>query len=457
MTNQRKNDTALLQGFYYYLGLVLSKLGSGGLNILSFTIVAASVSVLDFADYATAVAIVSILSAPAEASEYTYIRVFEKVSVLGKIYITALVLRIKILFSGILLFSVALILIIHGHFYAFSERFITILILVIVFSIGSNFVGTFTSALVVHGRQRALSVINLIIAATSLLSSLLITPLGGKIAIYLSLQVSAQIVLLLYVSNVYRKTIKKYVVLSIAHTTHMTGHRRLYGNLFYSSFFPVSATGLLSVIKNNFIILIIGTRGDAPILASFAIAKRIYDFFHKGMSGLLDQLFPVISRFEIERPSEAESGILRLFGIRIIAGLLIAGGLIMFFKASSIGDKITNLSIVAIVSLNFFITYFVTISTFVASKYQPKYILLSSIFTTLVFVFIPYIAANWFIDLMASVLSLLVASIISSLPLGYWAYKQMKYNRVFAVFLSTNILFLIAGFGIAAGFFHFDR
>jgi len=423
--------------------LVLSKIGVGGLNLLAFMLMAASVGAGDISAYAVDVAIVAALMATSESSEYAYVRVMAVSPKLLWPHIALHMIRAKAITIGLCLLVMLLVPLGYGLAAYDLPRWTSILPLVCLQGIMTTLLGAHTSYLSGRDSQRAYTWVNFVNALASMAAAVWVWWVDGDISIYLSVNAGLTFFI---IACVYWGSVRVCGRMSMMVWRSRRGSsakRRVIGDQYHAVYKSVLGVAYLSTIKNNTLIFVMGHQGNDQALAAFAVAKRVFDFLHKGMAGFLEQLYVRLSKMADDGRSKLESGIGKLYCLRIAVALG-AGAMLWFYSRISGDDAWPDsyLALIAVVGA-FVMLYFATIATLMVSKYEPLELFRSAVYSASIYAIVPLVFANALPPAFTP-LAHLACSVLAGLPLCIRTFSSHDFGRVL-IWYGVTVLIVTLG------------
>ena len=426
-----------------FAALLLGKIGAGGLNLLAFMVMAAAVGAKDISAYAITVAVMSVLSATSEASEYAYIRAVVANKTLMRPLVALYMLKAKAITVALCVLAVATVFVAKGLAVDVLPRWVEIIPLVCMQGITTIFLGSYTSYMAAVDNQKSFTKINFLTAVTSMAAAAYAWLSGGDIAAYLSVNVLLTLLLLIKVYSGQLAIFFRMARLAVVLQQRKDVRYLAVGQSFDAVYRSVLGVAFLSIVKNNVLIFVLGHQGSDEVLAYFAIVKRVFDFLHKGMMGFLDQLYVRLSKMADEQRTELEVGMLNVYIFRIAVGIFAAGMLLIYFKVAHEGSQQGLYLSLASVAVTFVIMYFVTAATLMVSKYEPRTLLTSSIYAAGVYGIVPLLFAS-IRDPAITPLAHLICGLLSGLPLCIRTFYRHGF-RVVLVCYGVTVLLVTLG------------
>lgn len=421
--------------------LIGGKVGAGGISLLAFMLMAASVSAADMSAYAIAVAIVSVFSVASESSEFAYVRTVAEASRFARPVALRFMVGSKavtIALCALILFALPLI----GRVLPFSlPRWIEILPAVCMQAIMTCLIGGYTTWLVGEDRQKEFTQVSLLNALMAVVAACGVWLFGEDVVFYLMSYTGLLIGLFLFIfGDKYEAAIRFWRLANVQFL--IGGARSARSTVQYKSVYAAVRGGAyLAVVKNNALIFFLGHQNDESVLATFIVTKRVFDFVHKGMAGFLEQLYIRLSKMADEQGVGIQGGIGVLYVLRVVVMILVGLLLVVYFNFF-VSDP-GGFSLLALMSVMgaFLVMYFVTIATLIVSKYEPQALFRNAVFTAIVHSIVPIIFLSVSVPAFTT-LSHVLASVISGLPLCLLTFYRRSYYRVIVWYSVT----LVVGF-----------
>lgn len=431
-----------LKGYLRLLVLVAGKAGAGGINLLGFLVMAAAVGSDDLSAYAICVSIMSVLSAPSESSEFAYVRAVAGSASINHALVAIHMVRAKMMTLTACVVVAVVAVVLSGFSVAGFPRWLEILPWVCLQSIVTLAFGLHTTWLAGMDQQVRFTRANVFNALATLISASGLWLLPASISTYLLLNVALTSLVLAHACRGRYRAIAHIWVRSLSRGGD--GHARFQRSLeTYRPYFrSVMGTTVLSIVKNNSLILVMGQQGNDRALAVFIVAKRVFDFLHKGMGGFLEQLYVSLSKMADRGAGELEAGIVRLFALRGVMAVIASAMLLAYFKYMDVGLTKNTAMVLSSVLLSFLVMYFMTIATLMLSKYDPRGLFVSSAYTAVIHGVVP-IAFAKFGTVSSTPLAHVLCSVLSSLPLCALTFSRFDLTRARALYGITVMLSMV--------------
>lgn len=430
--------------YFSFAVLIMGKVGSGGLSLLAFMLMAASVSAGDMSAYAVAVAIVSVLSVTSESSEFAYVRTVAEIPRFAQPVALRFMARSKAFTIVLCAVISSVLLLCEWLQILLLPRWLDILPYVCMQAIMTSLLGAYTTWLVGEDRQREFTQVSLLSAVMAVVASFGIWLFDGDIVSYLIIYAGLMAGLCLYLfCNQYSFLIRLWRVANAqfrvgsARSTHVF-------EKYASVYKAVLGSAFLAVIKSNALVLVLGHQNNESALATFVITKRVFDFLHKGMAGFLEQLYIRISKMADEKGVGIQRGMGVLYILRFFVMILVGVLLVAYFNfTENDSGSFSPLALISVMG-SFLVMFFVTIATLVVSKYEPQVLFRNAVFTAIVHAVVPVIFSS-VSSSAVTILSHVFSSAISGLPLCFVTFCRHSYSRVMAWYL-INLCVVLIGF-----------